>query len=54
VGQENAQLTATLTHEAAAETAAPAAVPAVAPVAEKKPGAMARFGHWLRKVFGGK
>ena len=54
VGQVNAQLTATLRHDAAAETAAPAAVPAVAPVAEKKPGAMARFGHWLRKVFGGK
>ena len=52
VGQENAQLTATLRHDAAPEAAAPAAVPVVA--VEKKPGAMARFGHWLRRIFGGK
>ncbi len=52
VGEPHAQLSATLSHNAAPD-AAPAPPPTPAPAA-KKPGAMARFGHWLSRIFGGK
>jgi len=51
-GEPHAQLSATLSHNAAAEPA-PAPAPTAAPEA-KKPGAMARLGHWLSHIFGGK